>query len=127
MLPNVAFTQLEANLGTKFTVALIDCEGCVKFVPQALLEQVSLVIIEEDGARIEHAAWHARLRGAGLRRIWHTHDTYWEPTPAGDRFFWSRTMMHAAWSRSSRLSVPSCTQYASRMGYSTRFLNCSTP
>ena len=47
---NMAFGALEASIGGQFTVALIDCEGCISHVaaaPGDLFGQVSLVLMEE--------------------------------------------------------------------------------
>ena len=47
-VPNVHFKDIEKTLGWKINAALIDCEGCIKYVDPKLFYQLDLLIMEED-------------------------------------------------------------------------------
>lgn len=95
--PNMGFREVEARIGSKITVALVDCEGCIGHAlhPEFLLQpSLQLVLIEEDQPRfVDYPAWYRRLTENGFRRVWESHDTV---APGRE---WSQEIVHSAWSR----------------------------
>ena len=64
-----AFRAIEERIGSKFNVALIDCEGCLANVANTgLLAQIRLILMEEDNpAHTNYTEWYQRLRAEGFR------------------------------------------------------------
>ena len=123
VLPSISVTELQRRLDLRFSVVLVDCEGCIDTLfkhNEALLDQVRLVLLEEDGGlqRREYDAWYERFHYAGFRCVWRLKETY----PMG----WSRRIMHSAWSRDPLHNRSDCKAYAFRHGYTRRELMCVT-
>ena len=114
-LPNFRYQELEARMGSRFTAALVDCEGCLRSVwDTGLIHQLRLLILEEDGSARQYARlWHPRFRQIGLVRVWNAHDR--------------RSGNHSAWVRANSTSLhssPSCRQYRQRW-LKPSLLSCS--
>lgn len=123
LLPSIRVDELQRRLGLQFSVVLVDCEGCIDALfkqNEALLAQVRLVLLEEDGGlqRREYDAWYRRFFKAGFRCIWRLKETY--------PMWWSKRIMHSAWSRDPLHGRLDCKTYASRHGYTRRELMCVT-
>lgn len=123
LLPSISASQLQERLALRFSVVLVDCEGCIDTLfkhNKALLDQVRLVLLEEDGAlqRREYDTWYGRFRDAGFRCVWRLRETY--------PMWWSRRIMHSAWSRDHLRSRSDCNTYAFKHGYTRRELACVT-
>ena len=120
-LPNFPFRSIEAEIGSQFNVALVDCEGCFRnsVWDSGLINQLRLVILEEDGGRRSAREWHKMLHGAGFVRVWNAYDH-------ADRG-WGN---HSAWVRASSPSAaratgsPSCTHYRKLRKIHPRHLPC---
>ena len=141
LVGNVEFGSLQQVIGAKFTVALIDCEGCIAHVAQApgdLFASVSLILIEEDQAAADdkssgrlgtgvnnrsglvyyHRYWHSQLRALGFENVWFARDTF------GAK--WSRDLRHSAW-RHPRAGIPivdECRAHVARTGRLASEISC---
>jgi len=118
-LPTLSFREVEAKIGSKFTCALIDCEGCIRLVwATGLIHQLRLVMLEEDILGREYSkVWHPRLRVAGFVRVWNAID---HRNP--------RTGNHSAWVKSSilgSLKYVSCSEYRTKRKLPRRALRCA--
>jgi hypothetical protein len=119
--PRIAdFRAMEDRIGARFTVLLIDCEGCMDFVFSGknaqLLHQVRVVLLEEDGptkklqrgsrwnvtAAEYYGSWFRRLKAAGFERRWHISDSLFSDDLLG----------HSAWVRSTSPPTIYCPEYA---------------
>jgi hypothetical protein len=88
----------------------------------ALLEQVSLIILEEDLLpRSHYHRWWRVLARYGFRRIWHVADSFNQS--------WSRGLVHSAWARAypngtTTREWPSCEAFRSQEGIEPYALRC---
>ena len=114
-LPGFKFQELEAKIGSRFTAALVDCEGCLRSVwDTGLIHQLRLLILEEDGnPRLYPRLWHPRFQQIGFVRVWNAYDR--------------RSGNHSAWVRANSTSLrvsPSCLQYRQRWLKKQSYLYC---
>jgi FkbM family methyltransferase len=109
-LPHFSVAEAERRMGLAFSVALVDCEGCIDDLFSGegvarLLQTLRLVIIEQDASDIvDYTAWGERLRAHGFERVWLLADSF----PV-------KRMRHSAWQRGGLLGRLSCHQYAARV------------
>ena len=88
--------HVEHLIGRRFTVALIDCEGCIDDLfggaaGRSFLSMLQLILLEEDQAQsVDYARWSRRFRDMGFTRVWHLGDSFAAHTSA---------MRHSAWQR----------------------------
>ena len=118
VLPNVHYRDLERALGTNFTAALIDCEGCIGIVNASGLlagPSMRLVMLEED--QLGHVryrnVWYASLRHLGYRRVW---NAFSRTATVTDR--------HSAWVRGGLIAGPSCAHFRSWTSQPPNALRC---
>ena len=122
-VPHFRYEELERRIGAKFDTVLVDCEGCIETAlggaNAGLLSQIELLLIEEDvPQQTDYAAWHARLRAAGLQRVWRVRDTF-APDEA-----WSRQIVHSVWRRGGLRGMPTCQAFAAARGLPAAALDC---
>ena len=118
---------MEARLGRRFDVILIDCEGCIKSALTLQLAHINLLLWEEDGpmpwaSPPERQRVYDRLVSNGFRLHWRSRDTF-------DRSQkWSRIMVHSAWVRIGSArdgnALPLCHEYKRIRGLPDRLLQC---
>ena len=119
-LPHATIKQIEHKVGYNFNTLLIDCEGCVDFVINpALLEQISLIIIELDGSpKGGYEAVFKSFKEHGFELIWKINDTY-DPSQK-----WSRELRHEAWRKGGIGDKLTCSDYKKKYLYSDDQLKC---
>ena len=147
-VPNLPITAVEALLGWSIDTLFIDCEGCIEQLLAyrgakiedtplsriasgqiglssdglALLEQVTLIILEEDLLpRAQYHRWWKVLARYGFRRIWHIADSFNQS--------WSSRLVHSAWAKmhpngTTTREWPSCEAFRSREGIEPHALRC---
>jgi FkbM family methyltransferase len=121
--------QVEQLIGRRFTVALIDCEGCIDDLfggaaGKHFLSTLQLILLEEDQAQtVDYAQWSRRFAAEGFTRVWHIGDSFAAHM---------RALRHSAWQRGGLHSDQlSCRAYSevSRTSakHSARVLRCLEP
>jgi hypothetical protein len=146
VLPNLgdagAIKELEKATGLRINTALVDCEGCIEHLwGTSLLDQVSVVMIEEDGPA-NYTDVHRQLRTLGFKRVWRVlehgcaadfdevaHEWAVSHSSNGNlRDDLMKDREISAWARSGALtSHPACRRHAARMDYNRSLLCCLTP
>ena len=122
LLPSVRLRWLEQSIGRRVDTLLIDCEGCIGSVlgedalGEALLRQLDLILIEEDGiGDVPYESyWWPRLASRGFVRAWRSHA--WYSTP-------NATMQHTVWTKGKRNLA--CELHARHERKAGRTLLCS--
>ena len=131
-IPNVHHGEVERALGSRFNVAVVDCEGCVEHVlfqekhdESALVQQLDLILMEHDqyahGKLVDYPRIHERLRRLNFTNIWWSQDTM------DKHAAWSRKLFYSAWQKngsSKDFLRTSCTDYKRRQNYSRDELVC---
>ena len=121
LLPSVRLRRLEQSIGRRVDTLLVDCEGCIGSVlgedslGEALLRQLDLILIEEDGTGVPYESyWWPRLAARGFVRAWRSHA--WYSTP-------SAPTQHTVWTKGNRNLA--CELYARHEREAGRTLRCS--
>lgn len=131
-LPNVHHRVVERAIGSRFNVAVVDCEGCVEHVlfnekhhEPALVQQLDLILMEHDkyahGKPVDYASIHERLHRLNFTNIWWSQDTM------DKHAAWSRSLFYSAWQKNGspkHFLRTSCTDYQRRHNYSRDELVC---
>ena len=109
-LPHFSVGELERRIGANFSVALLDCEGCIDDLfggegGAQLLRNLNLILIEQDaGHDVNYTAWGEKLTAHGFSRVWLLADSF----PV-------KQMYHSAWQRGGlRSDQLPCREYARR-------------
>lgn len=117
------FQAIERHVGFKINTLLIDCEGCVDAIfsgkTAKLLDQVSLILIEEDNPRFVkggYEAFFALLLSKGFKRVWNIQDSFSKSEE------WSYSLHHSIWSKG--INVETCENYATRKQFGRDILTC---
>lgn len=112
-VPHISRADIEAAVGQKINVALIDCEGCIRGI-QEIFDHVDVVLMEEDGpSYVEYKSWHKTLIEKNFECAWYIRDT-----SAPEKRL-SQEMRHSAWIRKGvqgRADVLSCPEYRDKIG-----------
>merc|ERR1712139_161319 len=110
-VPNFDFRDIQKAIGKRFTAALIDCEGCLKYMDDDLLQQVDLIIIEDDNPG-EPLSFTQKFRNLGFECKWIIADSYnsfKDPLQIGN-------LTHSAWTKigSQRKDVTPCKEWGEK-------------
>ena len=131
-VPNVHHRVIEETIGSRFNVAVIDCEGCAEHVlfqtrenGTALVHQLELILMEHDqyahGKHVDYESVHQRLHRLNFTNVWWSQDTM------DKRAAWSRNLFYSAWQKNGspkHFPTTSCTDYQRRYNYSREELVC---
>lgn len=116
-IPHISVPQVEAHIGAKINVALIDCEGCIQSVEDNGMfdsdSGVDVILMEEDGPPelANYTYWHDRLTSHhGYSCVWFIKDS-------------SFALKHSAWVhervKDTRDYPSSCEEYVASKGFRT--------
>ena len=152
-LPSISSDEIEAILGKRINVALIDCEGCIPQIDKTNLldetEGVDLILMEEDAnPNPYYGEWHKVLQQRNVSDqkntispatyltlvnnwqyncVWYLEDTHYHKHPESKR--WSMPMRHSVWlhkrAMKSRVHPGSCSEYINERGFTSGQIVCA--
>lgn len=89
---------------------------------ECLLDNVSLIIIEEDQPHRLNGGYETSVNGIltskGFERVWKIADSF------NPKVAWSRNLIHSVWRKGGLGDKPTCQQFAETRGYTTDLLKC---
>lgn len=121
-LDNFALAEIERWIGARIDTLLVDCEGCINYLPDELFAQADLVLVEEDwsgSVTVNYTAQGERLRRTGLERFWRIHGSAKSGMAGGYHSAWRRPGTRAA------RGLPTCEEYKRRMRFTEHELSCA--